>query len=48
VVVQEATGGKVEIAAVDPVASMQAVKNPALAEVEKTIQSKLKSVIKRL
>lgn len=33
VVVREEAPGRVEIAAVDPVASMQAVANPALAEI---------------
>ncbi|HDL18296.1 MAG TPA: DUF302 domain-containing protein [Bacteroidetes bacterium] len=36
------------VAAVDPVASMQAVDNPNLGEVAQTIQGKLKSVIERL
>jgi len=36
------------VAAVDPIASMQAVNNPQLGEIAATIQSKLKSVIERL
>ena len=36
------------VAAVDPIASMQAVENPALGEVAQTIQAKLKSVIERV
>jgi len=36
------------VTAVAPVASMQAIKNPVLAEVAEAIQSKLKSVIKML
>jgi len=36
------------VAAVDPVASMQAVENPGLGEVAVTIQEKLKSVIERV
>lgn len=36
------------VAAVDPVASMQAVDNPGLGEVAQTIQNKLKSVIEKL
>ena len=47
VIVQEKDGG-VEVAAVDPVASMEAVKNPALGEVANVIQGKLKGVIERL
>ncbi len=48
VVVQELATGKVEVSAVDPVASMQAVDNPDLAEVARFIQGKLKSVIETL
>ncbi len=48
VIVQETDDGKVEIAAVDPVASMLAIDNSQLGEVAQTIQGKLKSVIERL
>ncbi len=48
VVVQELPSGGVEIAAVDPVASMQAVRNPALADVAAEVQAKLAAVIERL
>ncbi|GBD96995.1 MAG TPA: DUF302 domain-containing protein [Nitrospirae bacterium] len=48
VIVQETPDGKVEVAAVDPVASMQAVKNPALEEIAAEIQNKLKKVIDSL
>lgn len=48
VIVQDTENGKVEVAAVDPVASMQAIENPALAEIAGTIQEKLKSVIQSL
>jgi uncharacterized protein (DUF302 family) len=47
VIVQETTGG-VEVAAVDPIASMAAVENPKLAEVAKQVQAKLKKVIENL
>ncbi len=47
VIVQQSDDG-VEVAAVDPVASMQAVDNKDLAEIAKEIQSKLKSVIESL
>jgi uncharacterized protein (DUF302 family) len=40
--------GKTVVAAVDPIASMQAVDNPSLGEIAQTIQGKLKSVIERL
>ena len=48
VIVQEAGKGKTEIAAVDPIASMQAVNNPKLGEIANTIQNKLKTVIDKL
>jgi uncharacterized protein (DUF302 family) len=48
VIVQDAGGGKIEIAAIDPVASMQAVQNPALSSVAGEVRAKLRSVIERL
>jgi uncharacterized protein (DUF302 family) len=48
VIVQDAGAGKVEIAAIDPVASMKAVENRALASVAGEVRAKLKSVIERL
>lgn len=48
VTVIEQGDGKVEIAAVDPVASMQAIENLGLAEVADKIRSKLKKVIDQL
>ena len=45
VIVQEHQGGGVEVSAVDPVASMQAIENPALAELAKEVQARLKRVI---
>lgn len=48
VIVQELAGGKVEAAAIDPIASMQAIKNPELAEVALEVQTKLKKVIDSL
>jgi uncharacterized protein (DUF302 family) len=45
VVVQETADGGVELAAIDPVASMQAVGNPDLREVAETIGQKLKKII---
>jgi len=47
VIVQQLDDG-IEIAAVDPVASMMAVENDQLGEVASTIQNKLKSVIEGL
>jgi hypothetical protein len=48
VVVQEVPGVGVEIAAVDPVASMQAIENPKLAEIAGQVRSKLRDVIERM
>jgi len=48
VIVQELAGGGTEVAAIDPVASMQAVDNPRLGEVGKMVQGKLKRVIESL
>ncbi len=45
VVVQEISPGKCEVAAVDPIASMQAVTNPYLREIAGTMQTKLKAAI---
>lgn len=44
VIVQETEGG-VEVAAIDPVASMQAVGNPALREVADEVRARLRRVI---
>ena len=48
VIVQEVTGGGTEVAAIDPVASMQAVNNPKLGEVGEQVRDKLKRVIDSL
>jgi uncharacterized protein (DUF302 family) len=48
VVVQDLGGGKVEIAAIDPVASMQAVNNPALKEAALEVQRRLQQVVAAL
>ena len=48
VIVQERADGTVEVSAVDPVASMQAIENPGLAEVAKEVQAKLRRVVSGL
>lgn len=48
VIVQEKEPGKVQVSAVDPIASMQAIENPDLAEVARQVQAKLKKVIDSL
>ncbi len=48
VVVQELADNHVEVAAIDPIASMQAIDNPALKEAAAKVSEKLKRVIARL
>ena len=48
VIVQEHEGGKVEVAAIDPVASMQAIENPDLKGIAEQVQVKLKKVVESL
>jgi uncharacterized protein (DUF302 family) len=48
VIVQELADCTVEIAAIDPIASMQAILNPALGAVAETVQAKLKAVVESL
>ncbi len=48
VIVQEIEGVGTEIAAIDPVASMQAVKNPKLEEIAGQVRDKIRNVIERL
>ena len=48
VIVQEIAGVGVEIAAIDPVASLQAVKNPMVEEIARQVRDKLRDVIERL
>ncbi|MEO8168849.1 MAG: DUF302 domain-containing protein [bacterium] len=45
VIVQELPDEKVEVAAIDPVQSMQAVGNPTLQVIAEQIQAKLRNVI---
>jgi uncharacterized protein (DUF302 family) len=48
VIVQELDDGKTEVAAVDPVASMQAVQNDKLGEIANEIKAKLEKVIENV
>lgn len=48
VIVQEREDGKIEVSAVDPVASMSAVHNSQLNHIASQVQAKLKAVIERL
>ena len=47
VIVQETENG-VEVAAVDPLASMQAISNPELEKIASSIRGKLQAVIRKL
>lgn len=48
VIVQETPDGKVEVSAIDPVASMQAVDNQDLGEIAIQVREKLRTVISRI
>lgn len=48
VVVQEVAPGQVEVAAIDPVASMTAIENPELLKQAEAVRAKLASVIAAL
>ncbi|NJD21782.1 MAG: DUF302 domain-containing protein [Melioribacter sp.] len=48
VVVQEKEDRKIQVSFVNPMESMQAVKNPALEEVAETVSLKLKKVLESL
>jgi uncharacterized protein (DUF302 family) len=48
VVVQEHEDGKIEVSAIDPIASMMAIKNDSLGEVASSVSDKLRRVIENL
>lgn len=48
IIVQERSPGKVEVSAVDPLASMKAIENPGLAEVASQVRALLKKVVDSL
>lgn len=48
VIVTETAPGRVEVSAVDPVASMAAISNPSLGEVAGTVRNLLKEVVEGL
>ncbi|MGB8704132.1 MAG: DUF302 domain-containing protein [Gillisia sp.] len=48
VIVQETEDGKIEVSAVDPVASMSAVENKELGETAQEVRSRMKTVIEKL
>jgi len=48
VIVQEQDDGRVEVAAINPIASMQAIDNPALGDIAEQVTEMLKRVIEHL
>lgn len=48
VIIQELSEIEIEVAAVDPIASMMAIENPDLESIAKEVQEKLKRVISSL
>jgi uncharacterized protein (DUF302 family) len=48
VIVQETEQGKIEVSAIDPIASMQAIGNQKLKDIANQVQAKLKKVIENL
>jgi uncharacterized protein (DUF302 family) len=48
VIVQDLGGGRTEVAAIDPVASMQAIPNPGLAEKAGSVRDMLKAAVERM
>jgi len=48
VVVQDLGGRRIEVASIDPVASMQAIDNPRLKAAAEEVRSKLRKVIDAL
>jgi uncharacterized protein (DUF302 family) len=48
IVVQELSENHIEVAAVNPIASMMAIQNPALTEIAKEVTDKLQAVISHL
>ena len=48
VVIQETGDGDVEVAAIDPVALMQAIDNPRLKEAATTVRERLKKLVESL
>ncbi len=48
VIVQELPDGKIEVAAIDPVQSMQVVGNPALKVIAEQVKAKLNKVISNI
>ncbi|MFC1742634.1 DUF302 domain-containing protein [Candidatus Riflebacteria bacterium] len=48
VVIQQRTSGEIEVSTIDPLSSMQAIYNPKLEEIARTIRDKMKKVVDSL
>ena len=48
VIVQETEQGKIEVSAIDPIASMQSIENLKLKDIANQVQAKLKKVVENL
>ena len=48
VIIQEKDGGVVEVAAIDPIASMQAIQNPSLGDIAGQVREKLRLVVEKI
>jgi uncharacterized protein (DUF302 family) len=48
VIIQELGEGEMEVAAIDPIASMQAIKNESLMPIAQQVQKKMKNVVERV
>ncbi|UCE41545.1 MAG: DUF302 domain-containing protein [Candidatus Aminicenantes bacterium] len=48
VIIQEMDDGEVEVAAIDPIASMQAIQNPKLGDVANQVREKLRRVVENV
>lgn len=48
VIVQQREDGRIEVSAVDPVASMQAIQNPALADIAGEVRDMLRNAVDSL
>jgi len=48
VIIQETEAGEIEVAAIDPIASMQAIQNPSLGDLANQVREKLRRVVENV
>lgn len=48
VIVQETEQGNIEVSAIDPIASMQAIENPTLRDIAVQVRNKLRKVVENI